>query len=790
MKRCKRFFLSLLLFMCLAGNFTNMRAEESESEEASLLQQLIVAEKLLENTPTDALKILKPLDNPVAYKTLLSELCNEFDDFKTVQDVEILVLNDMLAAYVQIKDLKNAESCLERLIPLLEKNGGMQKWARIYEAVGVAFISKGWAEEGLQLLLRCKKEGVSTETLSLNIAYGNNQIGNFLLAEEYAREAISTLKEKPMLRNRAKIHLATSLFYQDSNEESNALFLEAVKESANNGWDENLLSAVQGAIACLNASDCSDEEKLNKFREYDALVSSVKQSSTDLTTNYLAMKVFFLSKLNKSESVLREIIATCEGYFNRTIELKDVNDLGDFYSERDGWVEGCLKDALSKLGDAKLLSRWESVFETRKQVRDFGEKNPEYNELLKRSLAASNAQRILESNDSSPADKDKARRVLSEHERYFDEFAKKSARNRQMQEALMDYLVVHPQHLLQFSQVIPEDGIFAQYILLEDRISLTLVRKGAPPNYVEIPVNNERLAKAVKSFKESLQRGEENKIKREARALYDMLLRPVEKVIRNEATQTKLILVNTSKELRGIPFCALHDGVRYLAEDYEFVYLSALDQVRLARSPRSAEKKVRVAVFANPDGTLPKSEEEGRMIASLFDQDQTRLFVGEQASLDALRTSLDGGRDIIHFATHGRLDSNNSEQSGLVLADSALWRYKDMLACAFNPEEKIELITLSACDSGKGTHDFEGLALRLAEKSPASSVLAALWKIDDKATRVFMEKFYREIARQLKESGSYERASALRVAQLELIKNEATASPQFWAAFTLFGDFR
>jgi CHAT domain-containing protein len=112
-----------------------------------------------------------------------------------------------------------------------------------------------------------------------------------------------------------------------------------------------------------------------------------------------------------------------------------------------------------------------------------------------------------------------------------------------------------------------------------------------------------------------------------------------------------------------------------------------------------------------------------------------------------------------------------------------------------------ELVTLSACDTGRGrTAGGEGvLGLQRAfQVAGARSVVASLWKVPDEHTHQLMREFYRRVWAD-KPVG---KAEALRQAQLWMLENykgrglerkkgnDTPLSPQYWAAFVLSGDWR
>ena len=97
-----------------------------------------------------------------------------------------------------------------------------------------------------------------------------------------------------------------------------------------------------------------------------------------------------------------------------------------------------------------------------------------------------------------------------------------------------------------------------------------------------------------------------------------------------------------------------------------------------------------------------------------------------------------------------------------------------------------ELVVISACDSGKGQiqlgDGIYGMRRGIAIAGAQSSLLS-LWKIGDKSTATFMEKFYS----QLSKGESPE--DALKTTQLFLQnhKDKQLRHPFVWAAFQLYG---
>ena len=147
---------------------------------------------------------------------------------------------------------------------------------------------------------------------------------------------------------------------------------------------------------------------------------------------------------------------------------------------------------------------------------------------------------------------------------------------------------------------------------------------------------------------------------------------------------------------------------------------------------------------------------------------------------------------ILHFATHGLLNNEHPELSGLVfsLVDKT-GRPQDgflRLHEIFNLKVNADLVVLSACETGLGKEvKGEGLVglTRGFMYAGAPRVVASLWKVDDLATAELMKLFYQGVLKE-----GLRPAAALRAAQDRLSRQKRWASPYFWAGFVLQGEWR
>jgi CHAT domain-containing protein len=195
------------------------------------------------------------------------------------------------------------------------------------------------------------------------------------------------------------------------------------------------------------------------------------------------------------------------------------------------------------------------------------------------------------------------------------------------------------------------------------------------------------------------------------------------------------------------------------------------------------------AVMAEPR-PLPAARDEVCRIAALFPPERVAVFAGADATEETVKTNalVTSARNL-HFASHGLLDENHPELSGLRLAhadgseEDGLLQVREI----FNLELHADLVVLSACNSGLGkVVSGEGLIgmTRAFFYAGAGSVVVSLWQVDDESTSDLMVSFYRH----LQEVG--DKSEALRRAKLELIDGSRYFHPYFWAPFVLVGRAR
>jgi CHAT domain-containing protein len=186
---------------------------------------------------------------------------------------------------------------------------------------------------------------------------------------------------------------------------------------------------------------------------------------------------------------------------------------------------------------------------------------------------------------------------------------------------------------------------------------------------------------------------------------------------------------------------------------------------------------------------LPGTLREARNILGLAAPSEGAMVSGLQADLTTARSPELANYRILHFATHGIIDSENPQLSGLVLSRfdergnsiNGFLRLRDIYNLSLNAD----LVVLSACRTGLGK-DVRGEGLVGLTQgfmyAGAKGVVGSLWKVDDEATAELMSNFYSSMLRD-----GLSPAAALQSSKMIMWKQKRWRSPYYWSAFVLQG---
>jgi CHAT domain-containing protein/tetratricopeptide (TPR) repeat protein len=299
---------------------------------------------------------------------------------------------------------------------------------------------------------------------------------------------------------------------------------------------------------------------------------------------------------------------------------------------------------------------------------------------------------------------------------------------------------------------------------------------------------------------------------------------------------TRRLLVVPDGALQYIPFQMLLDPDSHasLISQHEIVYQPSASTLAVLLSEIAARKTATnlIAVLADPvfeaadprlnrqspneldhsselftvrralrdAGVTPDGLQVPRLLASGREADEIIALAPRIASLKAVGFAANRDRvfspelasyRIVHIATHGIINNERPELSGIVLSlfdeqgnsQNGFLRLRDI----YNLKLPADLVVLSASSTALGK-DVKGEGLigltRGFMHAGAAGVVASLWKVDDEATAELMKHFYTALFKK-----GLPPAAALRDAQLELKKYPRWQSPYYWAGFVIQGQY-
>ena len=270
--------------------------------------------------------------------------------------------------------------------------------------------------------------------------------------------------------------------------------------------------------------------------------------------------------------------------------------------------------------------------------------------------------------------------------------------------------------------------------------------------------------------------------------LHEILIAPIAQDLPTDPNQRVIFL--PQGELFFVPFAALPDARgKYLIEHHTISIAPSIQTLAFthtqSKQARFTERSIVVGDPTMPiyEGTqlppLPGARQEAIAIAKILN---TSPLLGEHATKSAVLAQIQSA-SVIHFATHGLLDTVKGEIPGVIaLAPSG--QDNGLLSASelFDLKLTAHLVVLSACDTGRGDITGDGVVglSRSLIAAGVPSVVVSLWAVNDKSTSLLMSDFYRNL------NTNSSKAQAIRQAMLTTMKTYP--NPRDWAAFTLVGE--
>ena len=252
-----------------------------------------------------------------------------------------------------------------------------------------------------------------------------------------------------------------------------------------------------------------------------------------------------------------------------------------------------------------------------------------------------------------------------------------------------------------------------------------------------------------------------------------------------------------------VPFAALIDkSGKYLSETFRIRIIPSLSTLKLIQdSPVDYHSQTGALIVGDPEVgdviynsrlnknfvPLPGARKEAEMIGQLLGH---QPLLGKEATKTAVLQRI-SSVSLIHFAAHGNAERGEIalappvSTTGIPQEDDYLLKMSDISQVQL----RAKLVVLSCCHSARGQISAEGVVgiARAFLGSGARSVLAALWALEDSATKQFMSCFYEHLFRGESASESLHEAMKWMREKKWMRGNDVTKVSE-WAPFMLIGD--
>lgn len=176
---------------------------------------------------------------------------------------------------------------------------------------------------------------------------------------------------------------------------------------------------------------------------------------------------------------------------------------------------------------------------------------------------------------------------------------------------------------------------------------------------------------------------------------------------------------------------------------------------------------------------LPYGYQECQSLAKLFDGE---MYEGEKFTQESFIKNIN--KDLIHVSTHSVHNKENRFENYLMA------RNKDKLDSIFisdlsGMECKAKFISIASCENNLGQH-LDGNGTYSISKTflnaGSETILKTLWKVDDRATKEFMVKFYESWLTGISV------LDAQHEAKIYMRDSTEFTHPYYWAGFALEGN--
>lgn len=268
-----------------------------------------------------------------------------------------------------------------------------------------------------------------------------------------------------------------------------------------------------------------------------------------------------------------------------------------------------------------------------------------------------------------------------------------------------------------------------------------------------------------------------NDLRAELKSLHHLLVAPLGTALEG----ADRLIIAPHGVLHIVPFAALFDGDTHLLERIECVSTPSASIWAGGRSGRKPRRGTGPLVVGVSDAAAPRIADEARAVGLLLG---TTPLLGEDATIADVSMRLRGA-SLAHIACHGFFSAAAPLQSGLRLADGWL-TVRDILRLTL----EADLVVLSGCDTGRSVISRGDELLGLVRGflgAGATSMVVSLWSACDSSTAELMTTFHSTLGQRpaAEPCTIGQTAAALRHAQRAML--ESRSNPIHWAPFIATG---
>ncbi len=329
---------------------------------------------------------------------------------------------------------------------------------------------------------------------------------------------------------------------------------------------------------------------------------------------------------------------------------------------------------------------------------------------------------------------------------------------------------------------LPDSTGILEYLVTKNNLLVWFVAEGKVAGKM-IPMNPTDFSKKIADYRLLMQNYSSPQYL--GQELSDLLLMP----FAEELKKLKRVLIVPHKDLHFVSFASLPLYGKFTIDQFSLAYLESSTFLRYIpeQSVPFDPNGTKILAFSNPNDplkdrpNLPFATKEAEVLKRYFRN--VEVHNGQNATETKLKQAK--SLDILHIGSHGVFNDKFPEDSSILLSadkdNDGFLKIMEIFGLNLRPK----MVTLSACESGMGVissaDEIIGLN-RAFFQTGATTLVSALWRINDVTSAVTMKRFYRNLA-----TGQ---PKDLALVNAQKVVRTYFKHPAYWAAFRVVGDWK